>query len=84
MDMQWSNQEDEESAEEDKIEEPIGMLEEQGSFDNLIVWAHERVVDNDDVFVRGVEEWTTFAEAVSVPDCVRPLPRETAKMVSCD
>lgn len=41
------------------------ILENQGSFDNLMIWEHEKVPGTDDVFVKGVQEWIQFAEAVS-------------------
>lgn len=46
-------------------EEQVRVLEEVASFEEVVVWGHERVVDRDDGFVRGIEEWIPFAEAVS-------------------
>ena len=40
-------------------------MEEVASFDKLVLWGHESLVEGDDVFVKGVEEWIGFAEAVS-------------------
>ena len=40
-------------------------LEEVASFDKLVLWGHESLVEGDDMFVKGVEEWIGFAEAVS-------------------
>ena len=55
-------EEDEERGEE--LEE-VDALEEVASFDNIVLWGHESLVEGDDPFVKGVEEWIGFAEAVS-------------------
>jgi ribonuclease H2 subunit C len=34
------------------------------SFDDMVVWGHDRVPDSDDTFVKGIEEWISFAEAI--------------------
>ncbi|MCJ1287725.1 hypothetical protein MMC26_007077 [Xylographa opegraphella] len=48
---------------EDDIE-PTKVLEEVATFDEILVWGHEQVPGEDDVFVRGVQEWLGFAEAM--------------------
>lgn len=54
-----------EDEDEDEDEaEPVKILEEIGSFDKVMVWGHEQVPAGDDVFVRGMEEWIGFAEAI--------------------
>ena len=45
--------------------EEVTVLNEVGSFQNLFVWNHESMVDGDDAFVKGLNEWIGFAEAVS-------------------
>lgn len=50
--------------EEEEEEEEVKTMEEVGEFDAVMVWGHESVVDGEDTFVRGVEEWIGFAEAV--------------------
>ena len=40
-------------------------LEEVASFDRIVLWGHESLVEGDDPFVKGLEEWIGFAEAVS-------------------
>ena len=45
-------------------EEEVKMLEEVANFKEFIVWGHEAVADEDDAFVKGVEEWIGFAAAV--------------------
>ncbi|PYI02552.1 ribonuclease H2 subunit C [Aspergillus sclerotiicarbonarius CBS 121057] len=45
-------------------EEPVKVLEKQGTFDEFVVWGHEWVPAADDSFVKGVEEWIKLAEAM--------------------
>ncbi|KAJ5545164.1 Ribonuclease H2 subunit C [Penicillium sp. DV-2018c] len=45
-------------------EEPVKVLETQGTFDEIVVWGHEALPAADDVFVKGVEEWLQFADAM--------------------
>ena len=45
-------------------EEPIKILQEEASFEEVMVWGHESIPARDDVFVRGVEEWTSWAGAM--------------------
>ena len=45
-------------------EEQVKILEEQGGFDEIVVWGHEAIPAADDPFVKGVEEWIRLAEAV--------------------
>ncbi|KAJ5929254.1 Ribonuclease H2 subunit C [Penicillium verhagenii] len=45
-------------------EEPVKILETQGTFDEMIVWQHEFLPAADDTFVKGVEEWVRFAETM--------------------
>ena len=59
-------QEDEEDDGDD--EEEVKLMEEVGGFEDFVVWGHERGLEGDDVFVRGVEEWVGFAGTVSFLD----------------
>ena len=52
-----------EKAEEEQ--EEATLLEEVGSFEKMVIWNHESMVNGDDAFVKGVSEWIDFAEAVS-------------------
>ena len=54
---------EEEEWEEEHEESTV--LNEVGSFDILLIWNHESMVDGDDAFVRGLSEWIGFAEAFS-------------------
>lgn len=58
----------EEEDEEGEGLEKAQALEEVASFDKVMFWGHESVVEGDDPFVKGVEEWIGFAEAVSLAD----------------
>ena len=60
------NGEDLEEQEEEEDAEEIKELEEVASFDKIVLWGHESLVEGDDSFVKGVEEWVGFAEAVSL------------------
>lgn len=40
------------------------VLDELSTFDEVVVWGHDQLPDQDDPFVRGVEEWIAFAEAL--------------------
>jgi ribonuclease H2 subunit C len=50
--------------EEAEAEEPVKIMEAQGAFDEFVVWGHETLPAADDTFVKGVEEWLQFADAV--------------------
>ncbi|KAH6676597.1 putative ribonuclease H2 subunit C [Halenospora varia] len=55
-------------AEEDKDAEheaDVKVLEEQAEFNGIMVWGHEVVPDETaDPYVRGMEEWLSFAEQI--------------------
>lgn len=51
--------------EEDEDEPEVCILAEEAQFEEMIIWGHEVVVDEQDPYVRGVEEWMRFAGAVS-------------------
>ncbi|KIW21084.1 hypothetical protein PV08_01663 [Exophiala spinifera] len=50
--------------EEEEPPEPVKVLEEVTTFDDVIVWGHDQVPSQDDAFVKGLEEWISFAEAI--------------------
>jgi ribonuclease H2 subunit C len=44
----------------------VKAVHELATFDEIVVWGHEVAPDSmEDVYVKGVEEWIGFAEAVS-------------------
>lgn len=54
-------------------EEPVKVLETQGTFDDMVVWGHEILPAADDSYVKGVEEWVRFAETVGIPQMLGVL-----------
>lgn len=40
------------------------IMEQHATFTDVMVWDHEAVPGDDDVYVKGMEEWVGFAEAV--------------------
>jgi ribonuclease H2 subunit C len=52
----------------DVEDEPdVKVMEEQSHFDEIMVWGHESLPDETaDPYVRGIEEWISFSESVSV------------------
>lgn len=52
-----------EEFEEDKALE-VKMMRQESCFDEMVVWGHEMVPEDEDVYVKGIEEWIGFAEAV--------------------
>ena len=66
--LQGENGADEE-GEEDEAKVEIKVAEQIGVFDEMMVWKHGSVVDEKaDIYVRGVEEWIGFAEAMHYED----------------
>ncbi|KAH7061940.1 ribonuclease H2, subunit C, partial [Paraphoma chrysanthemicola] len=66
-------QHDEDDAEdEDGLEDmdvEVKIAEQIGEFDEIMVWEHGGQVDEErDGFVRGVREWTGFAETMHVDE----------------
>lgn len=55
---------DEDAAENDAQAEPVKILKEAANFDMITVWGHDRLPAVDDNFVKGIEEWIAFAEAI--------------------
>ena len=41
------------------------IMEQHATFTDVMVWDHEAVPGGDDVYVKGMQEWIDFAEAVS-------------------
>lgn len=46
--------------------EAVKILKEEAKFDEMTVWGHDRLPATDDNFVKGIEEWIAFAEAVGI------------------
>ncbi|KAL8709978.1 MAG: hypothetical protein Q9220_005429 [cf. Caloplaca sp. 1 TL-2023] len=52
---------------EEEEEEEVKVMEEVASFEKYVVWGHENVVEGDDGFVKGVEEWVRFTDKLHKP-----------------
>ena len=50
-------------VEEEPVE--VKVMEQIAEFDEVVVWGHEMLPEDDDIYVRGAREWIGFAEAVS-------------------
>lgn len=58
-------EEDQDQDEEDtQLPTEVKILETNGTFDQVVIWAHEAVPEGEDVYVKGIEEWIGFAESV--------------------
>jgi ribonuclease H2 subunit C len=42
----------------------VQILEEVSTFEDIFVWGHDAVPTNEDPFVKGIEEWISFAESL--------------------
>lgn len=51
-------------AEEASEREKAGVMKEQASFEKIVVWGHESSVNEEDIYIRGVEQWINFAGKV--------------------
>ena len=51
---------------QEEEDEEIPVLEELAAFEEVVVWDHEQVVEDDDGIVKAMGEWIRFAQAVSV------------------
>ncbi|KAJ5874101.1 uncharacterized protein N7529_002531 [Penicillium soppii] len=57
------NPHNESDENETEPEEPVKVLETEGTFE-IVVWGLEAVPAADDIFVKKVEEWLHFADAM--------------------
>ena len=55
---------EDDDEEEPELPEPVKVVDEVSTFDEMIVWGHDQVPAADDSFVKGIEEWIAFAEAI--------------------
>lgn len=56
-----------EGDEGEEEQEEINMLNEVGSFEKVVIWNHESMVEGDDAFLKGLSEWIGLAEAIHAP-----------------
>ena len=57
---------EQEREEEQELPGEIHIMAAKAQFDEIMVWAHEAVPDDDDPYVRGIHDWIGLAEAVSM------------------
>jgi ribonuclease H2 subunit C len=55
-----------EAEEDDSKEkpEPVKILQSTATFNEVMLWGHDMLPAPDDPFVKGIEEWIAFAEAI--------------------
>lgn len=44
--------------------DPIKIVDEASRIEEITIWGHDQIPASDSNFVRGVEEWVAFAEAI--------------------
>lgn len=67
-DSKTREEEDEEDQEEAGDSPEVKIMEEEATFDEVMLWGHEALPDElVDPYVKGVEEWIAFAGKVSTP-----------------
>ncbi|KAK5121778.1 hypothetical protein LTR85_004653 [Meristemomyces frigidus] len=77
VDTETAERADDELDEEEPAE--VKVMEQKGCFDEIMLWGHEVVPEEDDEYVKGVEEWIAFAEAMHTnqrPESHDQLPSE--------
>lgn len=55
-----------EEFEDEPQDEPVKILKEAANFDEITIWGHDSLPSIDDAFIKGIEEWIGFAEAVRI------------------
>lgn len=67
-----ADDDDEDDDEEPELPEITKVVEQVSSFDELTVWGHDQVPVSDDSFVKGIEEWIAFSEAIHGKSVAQP------------
>lgn len=70
-----------EGGSEDDQGKEMKVLKEIATFEEVVVWGHEELVDKDDIFVKGMGEWVQFAEAVGLFRLRRRPQNRTSSMI---
>jgi ribonuclease H2 subunit C len=56
---------EEDEDDEEEVTVDVKVAERVGEFEEMVVWGHGGEIDGkQDAFVRGMEEWIDFAEAM--------------------
>jgi len=53
-----------EDDDEPELREPVKVVEEVSTFNEMTIWGHDQIPASDDPLIKGVEEWISFAEAI--------------------
>lgn len=53
-----------EDDEEPEVAEPVKIVEQVSSFEDILVWGHDVQPNSEDPFVKGLTEWIGLAEAI--------------------
>jgi ribonuclease H2 subunit C len=57
---------DQDLDDDEEPQEEVQIMEEAATFDSIMVWDHDTVpTDTEDAYIKGMQEWIAFAEAVS-------------------
>lgn len=83
LEADGSTAEDEDDEPEDKPE-PVKILQSTATFSEITVWGHDALPAADDPFVKGVEEWIAFAEALHVQLTPPELPPSNTASTQAD
>jgi ribonuclease H2 subunit C len=75
VDSSAADDEDDEPADKP---EPVKILQSNASFSEITVWGHDMLPAADDPFVKGIEEWIAFAEAIHLQPKRLELPTPIA------
>lgn len=58
-------EDDEDEDEDEALPEEIKQASQLATFEEVVVWGHESLPGEDDVYVQGLGEWVDWAESVS-------------------
>lgn len=62
--VQIVEEEADDDESEEELPEPVKIIEKVSSFEEMTIWGHDHVPSAEDDFIKGVEEWIAFAEAI--------------------
>lgn len=63
-DIEIEEADQDEDDEDDEPSEPVRLLQQVSTFSQVVAWGHDAVPDADDSFVKGVQDWIAFAQAL--------------------
>lgn len=59
------DEDDDDMAIDQAAPRELKIVEQLGTFDAITTWKHENVpLDSEDPYIKGIQEWITFANAV--------------------